>query len=178
VGVRRIGTVDGVVHLLAAAPAGPPRVATIGDRAVIHTLPGSLENRSRLAPPLVLPIAIETTAVAWSPDATVIACGTRTGIVQLFDTASGSLLGSLAPHERMIEALAFSPDGRILFAADHDCVRVADVATLTTFDELRPGGRIRAIGLKTDGSGLVIAGRVPRSEGADAALVVVELASP
>jgi WD40 repeat protein/tRNA A-37 threonylcarbamoyl transferase component Bud32 len=178
VGVRRIGTVDGVVHLVAAAPAGPPRVATIGDRAVIHPLPCSPSDRSSLGSPLVLPIAIETTAVAWSPDATVIACGTRTGVVQLFDTSTGASLGSLAPHERMIESLAFSPDGRILFAADHDCVRVADVATLTTFDELRPGGRIRAIGLTTAGTGLVIAGRVPRSEGADAALVVVELASP
>jgi hypothetical protein len=78
----------------------------------------------------------------------------------------------------MIEALDFSPDGRILFAADHDCVRVADVATLTTFDELRTGGRIRALGLTTDGTGLVIAGRVPRPEGGVAALAVVELASP
>jgi|694.fasta_scaffold09484_4 WD40 repeat protein/tRNA A-37 threonylcarbamoyl transferase component Bud32 len=177
-GVRRISTVDGVVHLVAAAPAGPPRLATIGDRAMIHTLSRSPQNRSSLGSPLVLPIAIETTAVAWSPDATVIACGTRTGVVQLFDTTTGASLGSLAPHERMIEALAFSPDGRILFAADHDCVRVADVATLTTFDELRPGGRIRALGLTTDGTGLLIAGRFPRPEGGVAALAVVELASP
>lgn len=177
-GVRRISTVDGVVHLVAAAAAGPPRVATIGDRAVIHPLPRSPSDRSSLAPPLVLPIALETTAVAWSPDATAIACGTRTGVVQLFDTTTGASLGSLAPHERMIEALAFSPDGRILFAADHDCVRVADVATLTTFDELRPGGRIRGLGLTTAGTGLVIAGRFPRPEGGDAALAVVELPSP
>jgi len=177
-GVRRISTVDGVVHLVAAAPAGSPRVATIGDRAVIHPLPCSPSDRSSLAPPLVLPIAIETTAVAWSPDATVIACGTRTGMVQLFDTTTGASLGSFAPQERMIEALAFSPDGRILFAADSDCVRVADATTLTTFDELRPGGRICGLGLTTAGTRLVIAGRLQRPDGGVAALAVVELPSP
>jgi WD40 repeat protein/tRNA A-37 threonylcarbamoyl transferase component Bud32 len=178
-GSRRIGTIDGVVHLLAAAPAGQPRVAAIGDRALIHPLPRSPADRSDLGPPLVLPIAIETTAVAWSPDAAVVACGTRTGVVHLFAAATGSSLGSLAPHERMIEALAFSPEGRILFAADRDCVRLSEVTTLTTFDELRPGGRIRGLGLTADGKALVIAGSVLRPDGGDSSpLAVVEIVSP
>jgi WD40 repeat protein/tRNA A-37 threonylcarbamoyl transferase component Bud32 len=178
-GSHRIGAIDGVVHALTAAPAGLPRVAAIGDRAVIHPLPRSSVDRSAPASPLVLPIAIETTAMAWSPDATVIACGTRTGVVHLFATASGALLGSLAPHERMIEALVFSPEGRILVAADRDCVRLSDVPTLTTFDELRPGGRIRSLGLTAGGNGLVVAGSIPRPDGGDASpLAVVELASP
>jgi len=105
---RRIATTDDVVHALVVAPAGPPRVAAYGDRAVIEPLPSSRSDRLAAGKPLVLPIAIETTAVAWSPDAAVVACGTRTGAIELFDAATGASLGALSPHERMIERILFS----------------------------------------------------------------------
>jgi WD40 repeat protein len=186
--IRRIGTLAGTVHAIEAAPAGPPRVASIGDRAVIHPLPASSADRSNLAAPLVLSVGGETTAVAWSPDATTIACGTRTGAVHLFDATSGASQGVLAVHERMIEALAFAPDGRILFAADRDHVRLSDTATLTTFDELRPGIEIRGMCLTADTERLVLGGAasasaalpqaaVPRT-GEKARLAVMELRAP
>jgi dipeptidyl aminopeptidase/acylaminoacyl peptidase len=156
---RRLAMVDGVVHRLAAAPVGPPRVALIGDRAVIHTLPESPAGPVPTAPPLVLPVSIETTAVAWSPDAAVLACGTRTGAVQFFDAATGRPLGELAPHERMVIGLAFSPDGRVLVSADRHAVRVSEAATLTTLDELRPGMDLSGILLVSDSRRLVLAGQ-------------------
>jgi WD40 repeat protein len=162
--VRRIGVIPGTVHSLMAAPAGPPRVAAIGDRAVIHALPGSSADRAAGGAPLVLPITGETTAVTWSPDATTIACGTRTGAVHLCDAATGATRGVLAPHERMIEALAFAPDGRILLAADRDHVRLSDTATLTTFDELRPGIQVRGMCLTADAARLVLGGQASSAE--------------
>jgi WD40 repeat protein len=147
---RRIGTVEGVVHVLAAAPAGPPRVALVGDRALIHPVTESAAAPLALGPPVVLPVPIETTAVAWSPDAAVLACGTRTGAVQFFDAATGTLLGGLSPHERPIVGLAFSPDGRIVLSADLHAVRISDAATLTSLDELQSGIDVRCIGLTAD----------------------------
>ena len=72
----------------------------------------------------------------------------------------------------------FSPDGRIVFSADRDCLRLSDAATLTTFDELRPGGQVRGICLIKDGDVLVIGGQGVRSAGGAASLAVVELARP
>jgi WD40 repeat protein/tRNA A-37 threonylcarbamoyl transferase component Bud32 len=156
---RRIATTEGVVHALAVAPAGPPRVVAFGDRAVIEPLPRSGAGRIPPGKPVALPIAIETTAVAWSPDAAVIACGSRTGEVRLFDATTGAALGALAPHERMIEQILFSPDGRAIVSADRDAVRMSDAATLTTFDELRPGIEVTAVCLTADGSRLVLVGQ-------------------
>lgn len=156
-GPRRIGSLRGVVHALVAAPAGPARVAAIGDRAIIQPLPRAADQLDP-GQPLILPVAIETTAVTWSPDAAVIAVGTRTGAVHLFAAATGQSLGSLAPHERTVEDLAFSPDGRILVSATSDCVRISDAAALITFDELRPALRIRGLCLTDAGERLVLVG--------------------
>ena len=176
---RRIAALEGVVHGLAVAPSGSPRVAAFGDRVVIHSLPRSQADRDAPGKPLVLPPATETTAVAWSPDAAAVACGARTGAVQLFDAGAGTPLGSLAPHERTIERILFSPDGRILVTADRDCVRISDSATLTTFDELRPGIEIAGICLSADAARLVLGGKAADPGAGDAArLVVMELGAP
>ncbi len=155
---RKIAALEGVVHAFAIAPAGPPQLAAYGDRVVILPLPRPGNPRGPLGPPLVVPVAGETLAVAWSPDARLIACGTRTGAVTLFDTATGATQGTLAPHERAITGIAFSPDGQTLVSADRDAVRISDVATLTTFDELRPGIDVTGIHLTSDAQRLVLAG--------------------
>jgi WD40 repeat protein/tRNA A-37 threonylcarbamoyl transferase component Bud32 len=173
---RQITSLPGVVHGLAVAPAGPPRVAAYGDRVVIEPLPGSHSDQVPSGKPLVLPIEIETTAVAWSPDAAVIACGARTGAVQLFEAATGVTLGALAPHEQKIERILCSPDGRIIVTADRDAVRISDMSTLTTFDELRPGIEISGICLTVDGARLVLAGKASEPGPGDGArLLVMEL---
>jgi WD40 repeat protein/tRNA A-37 threonylcarbamoyl transferase component Bud32 len=177
-GIRRVASTEGVVHVIAAAPAGPPRVALAGARTTIHSLPSGIVPAKR-RPPIELPVAGEGVAVAWSPDGSLVACGTRAGAVQLFDAATGAPRGALAPHERRIEGLAFAPDGRILVSADQDSVRISDVATLTTFDELRHGIRLDALCLAKDGDWLVLAGQASGSE-ADgrARLAVMELPPP
>ena len=96
--------------------------------------------------------------MAWSPDGTLVAVGARSGAVHLFAAATGTSLGLFAPHERAIEGLAFSREGRILVAADETCVRIADVATLATLDELRPGFKVRTLLVTADGSRLLVGG--------------------
>lgn len=176
---RPIAAIEGVVHGLAVAPTGPPRVAACGDRVVIESLPRSTTDRSAPSRRLVLPIKVETTALAWSPDAALIACGTRTGEVRVFDAVTGAAVGSLTPHERMIERILFSPDGRAVISADRDAVRISDAATLTTFDELRPGIEVAGVSLSADGRRLVLAGRAAEPTAGDQArLVVMELPGP
>lgn len=165
------------VHELAVAPDGPPRVAAAGKHTAILSL-ASGSGQAGTAP-LVFPIGEESSAVAWSPDGTLLACGTRTGRTLLFDTTSGSPRGSLVPHQRQIVSAAFSRDGRILMTADSDCVRISDVGTLTTLDEIRPGWQVRAVTLSADGGRLVLGGRAVDANGvASARLAVMEFTPP
>ena len=156
--VQRVGAAAGVVTDLATAPAGPPRVAIAGDRAAISPLPRSAGGSAQQSPPLDLAVVGQSSAVAWSPDGTLVAVGARSGAVHLFAAATGTSLGLFAPHERAIEGLAFSREGRILVAADETCVRISDVATLATLDELRPGFKVRALLVTADGSRLLVGG--------------------
>ena len=141
------------VHALAASPVQPPRVAAAGRKTAIIPL-----DAGRRSEPLWLEIGEDSWSVAWSPDGRLVAVGTRTGRVLLFDGLTGAARGALTSHERLIEGLTFSADGRCLVTADMGCIRISDVATLTTFDELRPGWQVLAVGLLPDDAGLVIAG--------------------
>lgn len=165
------------VHELTVAPSGSPRVAAAGKHTAILSLPSSPGQVA--AAPLVFPIGEESSAVAWSPDGTLLACGTRTGRTLLFDTTTGAPRGALVPHQRQIVSAAFSPDGRILVTADNDCVRISDVGTLTTLDEIRPGWHVRVARLTAEGSRLVLGGRAVNANGTDSPrLAVMELAPP
>ena len=165
------------VHELAVAPSGPPRVAAAGKHTAILSLPSSTGQAT--VAPLVFPIGEESSAVAWSPDGALLACGTRTGRTLLFDTTTGSPRGSLVPHQRHVVFTAFSADGRILVTADNDCVRISDVGTLTTLDEIRPGWQVRAVRLSADGGRLVLGGRAVNADGSDSAqLAVMEFTPP
>ncbi len=55
--------------------------------------------------------------VAFSPDGTLLACGTRTGTVLLWTVADGRLLFTLDAHVDAVAAMAFSPDGKLLATA-------------------------------------------------------------
>jgi WD40 repeat protein len=165
------------VHELVIAPSGPPRVAASGKQTAIMSLPRG--GASASTAPLLLPVGEESAAVAWSPDGALFACGTRTGKTLLFDAATGDPRGSLVPHERGIVSATFSSDGRSLVTADNDCVRISDVATRSTLDEIRPGWLVRVVRLAADDSRLVVGGCMVMENGTDSArLAVMEFPPP
>jgi WD40 repeat protein len=164
------------VQALAVAPAGAARVAAAGKRSVICHLPG--RSGPGTAPPLEIAVGEETSAVGWSPDAGLVAYGTRSGRVLFFDPLTGDSRGSLVPHERQVNGVAFSRDGRILVSSAEDAVRISDVATRTTLDEIRPGWKINAVCLTADDGCVIIGGEQADAARHESRLAVIELDRP
>ncbi len=52
----------------------------------------------------------------FSPDDSVLICGHFDGVIQLLDISTGDILTTLGKHANMVEALAFSPDGKTLIS--------------------------------------------------------------
>jgi len=140
-----------------AAPVGRSRIALAARPGLILMAD---DTGADTRPPLVLDDqGDQVSAVAWSPDGRLLACGFRNGSVHLFDGETGREAGALAPHERQIVDVAWSPDGYLVLTADAESVRVSDAATLTAFDDLRPGWLIESMCLAGSGRYLVIGGR-------------------
>ena len=154
--VVEVGRVTPSRNVVAAATTMPPRFAVCGAGGQVFTL----APHGRLAgPPLTLSLpGTKVSVVRWSPDSKLVACGMQDGSVHVCDGVSGMLVGSLASHERGIEALTFTPDGRILLTADFDHLRISDSATFQTFDEVVPGWRIASVFVSDDGKRVVIGG--------------------
>jgi WD40 repeat protein len=155
--VMKITDVDFPSTRIEAAPLAPPRIAVAGKPGVIIRLDGA--PRAGKAQVRLDDVGDTIAAMAWSPDGLLLACGLRNGSLHLFDGTTGKRVGSLAPHERQIYDIAWSSDGRVLITADADGLRISDVATLSTYDELRPGWKIETMCLAADGGWIAIGGR-------------------
>jgi WD40 repeat protein len=179
--VREVGRVkvptnlEVTARVITASPTLPPRIAACCLDGWIITLGDDGRPVGRPTP-LALPGSV-VTAAAWSPDGGLVACGMRDGGVHVFDAASGALVGSLMPHLSSLYDLAFAPDGRTLFTADGEHLRISDVVTRRTFDELVPGWTIQALAACADGRRVVVGGRgsLGRPANERAKLAVLEL---
>lgn len=180
--VREVGRVkvptnldEVTARVITASPTLPPRIAACCLDGWIITLGDDGRPVGRPTP-LALPGSV-VTAAAWSPDGGLVACGMRDGGVHVFDAASGALVGSLMPHLSSLYDLAFAPDGRTLFTADNEHLRISDVVTRRTFDELVPGWTIQSLAPSADGRRVVVGGKgslgLPGNERAK--LAVLEL---
>jgi WD40 repeat protein len=77
-------------------------------------------------------------SVAFSPDGVQIASGSYDNTIELWDTASGRLLGTLEGHSSLGMSVAFSPDGtRIASGSEDHTIKLWDTASgrlLRTFE--------------------------------------------
>jgi WD40 repeat protein len=107
----------------------------------------------------------ELLAFAFSPDSKTLAIGGRgrsfgeggsLGDLVLWDFASGGRVTALEGHRGAVSAVAFSPDGMRLAAADARSVRVWDLRTRSA--RVLPGADRGALSLAFDRSGTKLAG--------------------
>jgi WD40 repeat protein/3',5'-cyclic AMP phosphodiesterase CpdA len=76
--------------------------------------------------------------LAFAPDAAVVAAGSVSGTVHLWDVGTSRLRASLPAHDGIVRTLAFSPDGRLLASGGMDGVlRLWEVATGVELTALR-----------------------------------------
>ncbi len=73
--------------------------------------------------------ADQATAVAFSPDGSLLAIGSADGTVQLWNPATGQLVATLTGHTSSVNAVAFGPDGSLLATGSKDMVRLWEIAT-------------------------------------------------
>jgi len=101
---------------LAVAPDGSQFAVRVGrSRFALYTLP-ALRRRALVAAGSE---AGPITALAWSPDGTLLAVATRGGPVQLWRTRPRPQLLRRLHGLDAVQAVAFAPDGRLAAAVDH-----------------------------------------------------------
>ncbi|MCA1564485.1 MAG: caspase family protein [Acidobacteria bacterium] len=107
--------------------------------------------------------AMRVDGLAFSPDAKLVASGSKDNTVRLWDAERASELRKLAGHAAWVKAVAFSPDGRRLASGSVDgVVKLWEVATGRELKTISGGGSINALAFSPDAR-LVAAGNAENS---------------
>lgn len=128
----------------------------------VQAQPGANETTR---PELVLQTghAMRVDGLAFSPDAKLLASGSKDNTVRLWDAESASELRKLTGHAAWVKAVTFSPDGRWLASASVDgVVKLWEVASGRELKTMSGGGSINALAFSPDAR-LVAAGNAENS---------------
>ena len=107
--------------------------------------------------------AMRVDGLAFSPDARLVASGSKDNTVRLWDTERAFELRKLTGHAAWVKAVAFSPDGRWLASGSVDgVVKLWDVVTGRELKSMSGGGSINALAFSPDAR-LVAAGNAENS---------------
>lgn len=102
----------------------------------------------------------EISALAVSPDGTLLAAGTRDGSVRLWDAAGQRQLARWTAHEGTVTALAFFPDSRALLTsgAERTVARwFVEEGTLPPAGRWKVDGHVTALAVAPDGRTVAVA---------------------
>jgi WD40 repeat protein len=110
------------------------------------------------------------TAVAFSPDGSVVAAGDAAGFIRRWDLPSGESRAVRAGHRLAVTSLTFAPGGRLLLSAGRDgAARVWNAGTLQQIRALHwHFGPLGGASFSEDGRWIVTAGPTSASLGATA----------
>jgi WD40 repeat protein len=107
------------------------------------------------------PDSAAISAVAFSPNGTILATGNTSGNIRLWSLSTGELLATLNQHQRRVTAIAFSPSSELLLSGSTDrTVNLWQVRTgrvLQNFQE--HADEVTAVAFRPDGQAFVSASK-------------------
>jgi WD40 repeat protein/serine/threonine protein kinase/DNA-binding XRE family transcriptional regulator len=143
---------------------GAPQLAISANGAVVAT-GGSAEQPLRLyrlpdGEPIPWPTLPQgqITSLALAPDGAVLLTGSDTGELQLWDVASGRMVGQLDISGEVTRAAAFAPDGRsILTGGRMGTVQVWDRASAMVVRSIAVSAAVTSVAFSPDGRSILVA---------------------
>lgn len=104
------------------------------------------------------PSSAAISAVAFSPNGSLLATANTSGLIYLWNLSRGELLTTLNQHQRRVNAIAFSSSGEILLSGSIDrSVKLWQVSTGQMIQSFgNPGGEITSIAFRPDGQAFAV----------------------